>query len=85
MPAEPHQLRPATGLDESAPHFVDTPEGRVAWHEAGEGAPPLVLLHGFSGHRDDFIGVEPGVRCLSGDTGIPKPDRGRWRGASSSS
>jgi len=59
MPAEPHQLRPATGLDESAPHFVDTPEGRVAWHEAGEGAPPLVLLHGFSGHRDDFIGVLP--------------------------
>jgi 2-succinyl-6-hydroxy-2,4-cyclohexadiene-1-carboxylate synthase len=27
----------------------------VAYSEAGEGGRPLVLVHGFTGHRDDFI------------------------------
>lgn len=53
--------RPATGLDESEARRIETREGTVAWHEAGEGAPALVLLHGFSGHRDDFLGVLPAL------------------------
>ncbi len=58
MPADAAAVpRPATGLDESTPRFVDTAEGRVAYHEAGAGEPALVMLHGFSGHRDDFVGV----------------------------
>lgn len=63
MPAEAEDLaqRPATGLDVSTPRFVETTEGRVAYHEAGEGEPALVLLHGFSGHRDDFLGILPAL------------------------
>ena len=53
--------RPATGLDESTPCFVDTKEGRAAYHEAGEGEPALVILHGFTGHRDDFVGILPSL------------------------
>lgn len=54
-------VRPRTGRDESTPRFVETREGRIAYHAVGEAthAPPLVLLHGFTGHRDDFIGVMP--------------------------
>jgi pimeloyl-ACP methyl ester carboxylesterase len=60
MPGDP--VAPETGRQQSAPLWVETPEGRVAWHEAGEGeAAPLVLLHGFTGHRDDFIGVLPAL------------------------
>ncbi|MCR9093606.1 MAG: alpha/beta hydrolase [bacterium] len=61
MPAEAPSdgPRPATGLDESSPRFVGTAEGRVAYHEAGDGEPALVILHGFTGHRDDFIGILP--------------------------
>lgn len=63
MPAEPSPVppRPATGVDESTPRFVDTAEGRIAHHEAGEGEPALVILHGFTGHRDDFIGILPSL------------------------
>lgn len=63
MPAEPPPvpLRPETGVDESTPCFVDTAEGRIAHHEAGEGEPALVILHGFTGHRDDFIGILPSL------------------------
>lgn len=66
MPAEPGidaDSRPASGLDESEPRIVRTREGRVAWHEAGRSADgvPLVLVHGFSGHRDDWIGVLPAL------------------------
>jgi len=61
MPANPSRIeRPATGLDQSEPRFVATPEGRIAWHECGDEASaslPLVLLHGFTGHRDDFLGI----------------------------
>ena len=64
-------LRPATGLDESTPRFAATAEGRIAYHEEGEGEPALVCLHGFTGHRDDFIGVLPalgrGRRVLTPD------------------
>lgn len=75
MPVEPSDVesvpRPATGLDESAPRRVRTTQGEVAWHEAGEGGTPLVLLHGFTGHRDDFIGILPalakGRRVLAPD------------------
>ena len=63
-------VRPRTGRDESVPRFVETRAGRFAYHEVGpsggagdapdaRAAPPLLLLHGFSGHRDDFIGVMP--------------------------
>lgn len=57
-------VRPRTGRDESVPRFVETRAGRFAYHEVGRSggagdAPPLLLLHGFSGHRDDFIGVMP--------------------------
>ena len=57
----PDLPRPATGIDKSPPRFVDTAEGRVAHHEAGEGEPALVILHGFTGHRDDFIGILPSL------------------------
>ena len=59
MPADERRSCPVTGLGTSVPRFVDTREGRIAWHEAGEGGTPLVLLHGFTGHRDDFIGLLP--------------------------
>lgn len=63
MPADvpPVPPRPATGVDESTPRFVDTAEGRIAHHETGEGEPALVILHGFTGHRDDFIGILPSL------------------------
>ncbi|MEM9175231.1 MAG: alpha/beta fold hydrolase [Myxococcota bacterium] len=74
MPADPAPdpgLRPATGFDESAPRFAQTTEGCVAYHEAGTGEPALVILHGFTGHRDDFIGILPalgaGRRVLAPD------------------
>ena len=68
-------VHPRTGRDESVPRFVDTREGRIAYHAVGDGeetaAPPLVLVHGFTGHRDDFIGVMPfladGRRVLAPD------------------
>ena len=79
MPAEEYtddesnRARPLSGLDESEPRFVDTREGRLAWHEAGphNTRPPLLLLHGFSGHRDDFIGVMP---RLARDRRVLAPD-----------
>ena len=40
-------------------------------HDAGSGAPPLILLHGFTGHRDDFVDPIPrlaeGRRVLAPD------------------
>jgi pimeloyl-ACP methyl ester carboxylesterase len=51
---------PASGLDHSKPHRARVGGMEMAWIEAGEarsGEPPLVLVHGFTGHRDDFLGV----------------------------
>lgn len=55
---------PASGLDESRAHSAVIAGIEMAWSElACSGpavqAPPLVLVHGFTGHRDDFIGVMP--------------------------
>ncbi len=55
---------PASGIDESEAIVATTCEGRIAWSEAsptdaGEPTLPLVLIHGFTGHRDDFIGLLP--------------------------
>ncbi len=53
---------PVTGVDESRPKFVRVGDIEMAYLDqpAGDsksGEPPLVLIHGFTGHRDDFIGV----------------------------
>ena len=55
---------PVTGVDESTPRYVRVGEIEMAYLDqpAGDpnsGEPPLVLIHGFTGHRDDFIGVAP--------------------------
>ena len=79
MPVEPDatsessRSRPLSGLDESEPRFATTREGRFAWHEEGphNTTPPLLLLHGFTGHRDDFIGVMP---RLARDRRVLAPD-----------
>lgn len=64
-------------MPDSDPRFVTTREGRVAWIESGPnevGAanePPLVLIHGFTGHRDDFLGV---LAQLAGPRRVIVPD-----------
>ena len=56
---------PASGVDESAASRVRIGDVEMAWVEAGPGvaedpdALPLVLVHGFTGHRDDWIEVLP--------------------------
>jgi 2-succinyl-6-hydroxy-2,4-cyclohexadiene-1-carboxylate synthase len=55
---------PASGVDESRPHSAVIAGVQMAWSERACSGPveqglPLVLVHGFSGHRDDFIGVMP--------------------------
>jgi len=53
---------PVSGIDESRPSRVRIGEAEFAWIEASpteSSEPPLVLIHGFTGHRDDFIGVLP--------------------------
>ena len=55
---------PASGVDESDFQRARIGGLRLAWskaeprdQEVGAAQPPLVLLHGFAGHRDDWIGV----------------------------
>lgn len=51
-----------SGLDESEPRRVRIGGAEFAWIEASPAEtrePPLVMVHGFTGHRDDFIGVLP--------------------------
>ncbi len=65
---------PASGVDESAFRRARIGDLRLAWSEAepaseevGAAQPPLVLVHGFTGHRDDWIGVMPELarhRCV---------------------
>jgi pimeloyl-ACP methyl ester carboxylesterase len=53
---------PVSGIDESEPRRASLAGDPFAWIEAGADSPesvPLVLVHGFTGHRDDFIGVLP--------------------------
>jgi len=55
---------PASGVDQSLPQRAEIGELELAWSELPcrgevEEGPPLVLVHGFTGHRDDFIGVMP--------------------------
>jgi pimeloyl-ACP methyl ester carboxylesterase len=53
---------PVSGLDESEPERARIGDAEFTWIEegaAGPTNPPLVLIHGFTGHRDDFIGVLP--------------------------
>jgi pimeloyl-ACP methyl ester carboxylesterase len=71
-----------TGRDASAPTRVETTEGRLAFHALGDATdrPPLVLLHGFTGHRDDFVGVMP---ALARERRVIAPDlRGHGDSAS---
>jgi pimeloyl-ACP methyl ester carboxylesterase len=71
---------PARGFDESTARVVATSEGRVAWIEAGPPAgaspetPPLVLIHGFTGHRDDFVGVLEPLSKLGAGRRVIVPD-----------
>ncbi len=71
---------PASGVDESTARVVATSQGRVSWIEAGPppGArattPPLVLIHGFTGHRDDFIGVLEPLSQLGSGRRVIIPD-----------
>lgn len=53
-----------TGAEESTAQYVRVGQFEMAYHEEPCGdpqseEPPLVLIHGFTGHRDDFIGVAP--------------------------
>ena len=53
---------PVSGLDESEPQRARIGGAEFVWIEespAESSEPPLVLIHGFTGHRDDFIGVVP--------------------------
>jgi pimeloyl-ACP methyl ester carboxylesterase len=57
---------PASGLDQSEAHRAEIGGVELAWSELAcsapvEEGPPLVLVHGFTGHRDDFIGVLPAL------------------------
>lgn len=70
---------PASGVDESVPQFATTSLGRVAWSEAGPsestlGTPALLLVHGFTGHRDDFIGVLPELARIGTRRRVIAPD-----------
>lgn len=52
----------ANAVDESRPQRARIGEVELAWSEQGcrdpaSTEPPLVLVHGFTGHRDDFAGV----------------------------
>lgn len=49
-----------TGIDESLPERARIRGAEFAWIEASPPEtrePPLLMIHGFTGHRDDFIGV----------------------------
>ena len=55
---------PVSGVDESEPQRANLGAGELAWvdlpcRDTNSTEPPLVLLHGFTGHRDDFIEVLP--------------------------
>jgi len=57
---------PVSGIDESSPNVVRLGDAELAWIEAGpleedagDERPPLILVHGFTGHRDDWIEVLP--------------------------
>jgi len=58
---------PASGLDESDFERVRIGDVDMAWIEAGpfeavaKATPPLVLVHGFTGHRDDWIDILPAL------------------------
>jgi pimeloyl-ACP methyl ester carboxylesterase len=58
---------PASGVDESDFESVRIGDVDMAWLEAGppasraDASPPLVLVHGFTGHRDDWIEVLPAL------------------------
>ncbi|MFK7895891.1 MAG: alpha/beta fold hydrolase [Myxococcota bacterium] len=58
---------PVTGIDRSVPLRVRVGGGfEVAYLDQPSAdpetdEPPLVLIHGFTGHRDDFIGVVPAL------------------------
>ena len=71
---------PVSGVDESVPKVAETALGRVSWIEArpasalAEDAVPLVLIHGFTGHRDDFIGVMSEIAELGQGRRVVVPD-----------
>jgi pimeloyl-ACP methyl ester carboxylesterase len=55
---------PVSGIDESQYRVARIGDADLAWIEAGpseasSAALPLVLVHGFTGHRDDWIEVLP--------------------------
>jgi len=59
---------PVSGLDESTACRARLAEGEFAWIDAPDSSPgsanvrgeaPLLLVHGFTGHRDDFIEIAP--------------------------
>lgn len=57
---------PVSGIDESVFECARIGDVDLAWFEAGptessadEALPPLLLVHGFTGHRDDWIEVVP--------------------------
>jgi pimeloyl-ACP methyl ester carboxylesterase len=53
----------ATAVDALGPlHHVDLPEGRIAYHQRGEG-PPLVFVHGIVANADVWRAIVPELAC----------------------
>jgi pimeloyl-ACP methyl ester carboxylesterase len=71
---------PVSGVDESVPKRATTSQGQVAWIEVTASDPahmevtPLLLIHGFTGHRDDFIGVLPELAEIGSGRRVLVPD-----------
>ena len=57
---------PVSGVDESEARRARIGDAEFGWIDesaslrgSGPGEPPLLLVHGFTGHRDDFIEIAP--------------------------
>lgn len=53
---------PVSGVDESTPRFLQIGDAEFALIDSSPAEthePPCLMIHGFTGHRDDFIGVVP--------------------------
>jgi pimeloyl-ACP methyl ester carboxylesterase len=71
---------PVSGVDESEARRARIGDAEFVWIDEpaspgdsgpGPGKPPLILVHGFTGHRDDFIEIAPE---LAGQRRVIVPD-----------